>query len=600
MVDRPASNAHVPTRLLRRFALLSLGFWRGRTAVKAWGFTFGLFAALLLNLGAAVAVNGWSKFFFDALQYKNEHRILLSIYLVLGLALVSALTGALLQQVRMRFQLRWREWMTKTLVRRWMERRRFYQLSILDLVDNPEARIAEDGRLAIELFVDFTAGVTNAALTAASFVSVLWFIGGSLTLFGVEIPGYLVIAAVLYSGITSFGVLLIGRPLVARVERKAAAEADFRYELTRTRENAETIALIGGDEDERVKLAASFDTLALRWLKVIGSQTRMMLLSGGNNVLAPVIPLLLGAPKYLAGELSLGDLMQAAAAFAQVQNALNWLSDNSLRLADWFASARRVAALDAAYTRLDTLAEGPGGHAIDLGFSDDGALYLRGLSIAQHDGKVMLADAEVRILPGEKVLVKGDSGTGKSTLIRAMAGLWPWGSGQILRPRDARIAFMPQRPYIPLGTLRHALDYPHDAMPIAPGRTEQMLRACGLDHFIERLDDEDHWSGILSGGEQQRLAFARVLLKRPDIIIMDEPTSALDELSQTRMMELLRTEVPDAMVLHVAHRPGLDRFHDREIHLKREGSHPATVEETPADIWLAGRRWLSKVGARER
>ncbi len=580
--------------------MLSLGFWLGPTRVKAWGFTLGLFAALLLNLAAAVAVNGWNKFFFDALQYKDEHRILLSIYLVLGLAVVCALTGALLQQVRMRLQLRWREWLTKTLVRRWMERRRFYQLSILDLVDNPEARIAEDGRLAIELFVDFTAGVTNAALTAASFVGVLWFIGGSLTLFGVEIPGYLVIAAVLYSGITSFGVLLIGRPLVARVEQKAAAEADFRYALTRTRENAETIALIGGDEDERVKLDASFDALALPWLKVIGRQTRMMLMSSSNTVLAPVIPLLLGAPKYLAGEMSLGDLMQAAAAFTQVQNALNWLSDNSLRLADWFASARRVAALDSAFRRLDALAEGPGGHAIDLGFSDDGALHLRGLSIAQHDGKVMLADAEVRVPPGEKVLVKGDSGTGKSTLIRAIAGLWPWGSGQILRPRDARIAFMPQRPYIPLGTLRRALDYPHDATPIAPGRTELMLHACGLDHFTARLDEEENWSGILSGGEQQRLAFARVLLKRPDIIIMDEPTSALDELSQTRMMELLRAEVPDAMVLHVAHRPGLDRFHDREIHLKREGSQPATVEETPADIWMAGRRWLAKIGAGER
>ena len=580
--------------------MLSLGFWLGPTRVKAWGFTLGLFAALLLNLAAAVAVNGWNKFFFDALQYKDEHRILLSIYLVLGLAVVCALTGALLQQVRMRLQLRWREWLTKTLVRRWMERRRFYQLSILDLVDNPEARIAEDGRLAIELFVDFTAGVTNAALTAASFVGVLWFIGGSLTLFGVEIPGYLVIAAVLYSGITSFGVLLIGRPLVARVEQKAAAEADFRYALTRTRENAETIALIGGDEDERVKLDASFDALALRWLKVIGRQTRMMLMSSSNTVLAPVIPLLLGAPKYLAGEMSLGDLMQAAAAFTQVQNALNWLSDNSLRLADWFASARRVAALDSAFRRLDALAEGPGGHAIDLGFSDDGALHLRGLSIAQHDGKVMLADAEVRVPPGEKVLVKGDSGTGKSTLIRAIAGLWPWGSGQILRPRDARIAFMPQRPYIPLGSLRRALDYPHDATPIAPGRTELMLHACGLDHFTARLDEEENWSGILSGGEQQRLAFARVLLKRPDIIIMDEPTSALDELSQTRMMELLRAEVPDAMVLHVAHRPGLDRFHDREIHLKREGSQPATVEETPADIWMAGRRWLAKIGAGER
>jgi len=336
------------------------------------------------------------------------------------------------------------------------------------------------------------------------------------------------------------------------VEQKAAAEADFRYALTRTRENAETIALIGGDDDEQAKLDHSFDALAGRWVNVIGRQTRMIFLAGSNNVLAPVIPLLLGAPKYLAGEISLGDLMQAAAAFTQVQNALNWLSDNSLRLADWFASARRVAALDSAFAQLDRLAEGPEGHAIDLGFSEDGALHLRGLSIAQHDGKVMLADAEVRIRPGEKVLVKGDSGTGKSTLIRAMAGLWPWGSGQILRPRHARIAFMPQRPYIPLGTLRHALDYPHDATPIEPGRTEEMLRACGLDHFIARLDEEENWSGILSGGEQQRLAFARVLLKRPDIIIMDEPTSALDELSQTRMMELLREEVPDSMVLHVA------------------------------------------------
>ncbi len=600
MVDRPVSHAAIQQRLLRRFALLAFGFWRGPTRIRAWVFTVGLFLALLLNLAVAVAVNGWNKLFFDALQYKNEPRIILSIFLVIVLAVLSALTVALLQQVRMRLQLRWREWLTKTLVRRWMERRRFYQLSILDLVDNPEARMAEDGRLAIELFVDFTAGVTNAVLTAASFVGVLWFIGGSLTMWGVEIPGYLVIAAILYSGVTSFGMLLIGRPLVARVEEKAAAEADFRYALTRTRENAETIALIGGDDDERVKLDGSFDALAGRWVKVIGRQTRMIFLAGSNNVLAPVIPLLLGAPKYLAGEISLGDLMQAAAAFTQVQNALNWLSDNSLRLADWFASARRVAALDSAFTQLDSLAEGPEGHAIDLGFSDDGALHLRGLSIAQHDGKVMLADAEVRIRQGEKVLVKGDSGTGKSTLIRAMAGLWPWGSGQILRPRDARIAFMPQRPYIPLGTLRHALDYPHDATPIEPGRTEAMLRACGLDHFIARLDEEEHWSGILSGGEQQRLAFARVLLKRPDIIIMDEPTSALDELSQTRMMELLREQVPDAMVLHVAHRPGLDRFHDREIHLKREQGRPATVEETPSDIWLAGRRWLSKVGAGER
>ena len=555
-------------QLLRHFASLSFGFWIGPTRRKASLFAIGLFACLLLNLAPAIAVNRWNKFFFDALQNKDQHLILLSIGLMLALAVASAMTNVALLEARMRFQLRWREWLTQTLVRRWMERRHFYQLSVLRLVDNPEARIAEDGRIAIELFVDFVTGVTNALLMAASFVSVLWFIGGSLTLGGVTIPGYLVIAVVIYSASTSVGMLLLGRPLVARVEAKAAAEADFRFELSHTRENAETIALIGGDDAERERHFARFDQVALRWVAVIGRQARMLFLSSGNNVLAPVIPLMLGAPKYLTGEMSLGDLMQAAAAFIQVQLALNWLADNSLRLADWFASARRVAALDLFFDRLDELAAGAEDKKIDLAFSDDGALHLCGLSIAQHDGTLMLADTDAVIGRGEKVLVKGDSGAGKSTLIRAMAGLWPWGSGRILRPRDARVAFMPQQPYMPRGKLRDALDYPHDDTSAEPARTEKILSACGLAHLASRLDEEQSWSDVLSGGEQQRLGFVRVLLKRPDIIIMDEPTSALDELSQTRMMELLREEAPGSTIVHATRRPGHARFYDREIHLK--------------------------------
>ena len=464
----------VHARLLRHFATLSFGFWTGPTRRKATLFALGLFACLLLNLAPAIAVNRWNKFFFDALQNKDQRLILLSIGLMLALAFASALTSVALLQARMRFQLRWREWLTRTLVRRWMERRRFYQLSVLRLIDNPEARISEDGRIAIELFVDFATGVTNALLMAASFVSVLWFVGGSLTFGGITIPGYLVIAVVAYSASTSFGMMLLGRPLVARVEAKAAAEADFRYELTHTRENAETIALIGGDDVEREKHYARFGDVALCWVAVIGRQARMLFLSSGNNVLAPVIPLLLGAPKYLAGEMSLGDLMQAAAAFIQVQLALNWLADNSLRLADWFASARRVAALDLFFDKLDQLAIGAEEKMIDLAFSDDDALHLCGLTVAQHDGTLMLADTDAVIRRGEKVLVQGDSGTGKSTLIRAMAGLWPWGSGRILRPRDARIAFMPQQPYMPRGTLRDALDYPHDDTPPDPARTEKI------------------------------------------------------------------------------------------------------------------------------
>ena len=565
------TNVIVPTaadaRLLRHFANLSFGFWTGPTRRKATLFVVGLFACLLLNLAPAIAVNRWNKFFFDALQNKDQRLILLSIGLMLALAFASALTSVALLQTRMRFQLRWREWLTQTLVRRWMERRRFYQLSVLRLVDNPEARIAEDGRIAIELFVDFATGVTNALLMAVSFVSVLWFIGGSLTIGGVTIPGYLVIAVVIYSASTSFGMLLLGRPLVARVEAKAAAEADFRFELSHTRENAETIALIGGDDAERERHYARFSQVALRWVAVIGRQARMLFLSSGNNVLAPAIPLMLGAPKYLAGEMSLGDLMQAAAAFIQVQLALNWLADNSLRLADWFASARRVAALDLFFDDLDKLAIGAEEKMIDLAFSDDGALHLCGLSIAQHDGTLMLADTDAVIGRGEKVLVKGDSGAGKSTLIRAMAGLWPWGSGRILRPKDARIAFMPQQPYMPRGTLRDALDYPRDDTPPDPARTEQILTACGLAHLVSRLDEEQSWSDVLSDGEQQQLGFARVLLRPPDIIIMDEPTSALDDLSQMRLMELLCEEAPGSTIVHAARRNVDRRFYDREIQL---------------------------------
>ena len=583
-------------RHLRWFLRMALGFWSGASRRKALILSAGLLACLVANLLTGIAVNVWNKYFFDALQNRDDHSLLVSIGLVAVLSVLSAIASVALLEVRMRLQLRWRQWLAARLVRRWMSRRRFYQLSILGLVDNPEGRIAEDGRVAIELFVDFVSGMLNAVMTAVSFVGVLWFVGGSITIWGIWIPGYLVIAVIIYSGLTSYGMLVFGRPLVARVESKSAGEADFRYQLTRTRENAETIALIGGDEDERTMLGATFGVLARRWVAVINQQAKMLFQSSANAVWAPVAPLLLGAPKYLSGEMTLGDLMQAAAAFAQVQMALNWLADNALRLADWFASARRVAALDMAFETLDLLAVEGGENTIELGFSHDGAVHLEGLSIAQHDGKVMLADADARIDRGEKILVKGDSGTGKSTLIRAMAGLWPWGSGRILRPADARISFMPQRPYLPLGTLRAAINYPQDGPDASADDMISMLQECGLAHLAHRLDDDVNWSLVLSGGEQQRLAFARLLLKRPDIVIMDEPTSALDELSQTKMMELIRSRLRDSTVIHVAHRPGLDPYHDRDIHLTRDlQGGPAVVHDENQAFWSAANRILNRM-----
>jgi putative ATP-binding cassette transporter len=579
---RQGSQPKIETSRSQRFLRLSLGFWSGKTRASAWFLTGAVVLFLFANLGAAIAVNRWNKFFFDALEQKDTETVILGLGLVLALALLSAAFSVGLLRARMRLQLRWRQWLTRTLIGRWLSDRHFYQLTIVHTeATNPEARITEDSRIAIELLVDFSLGVLNALLAAILFIGILWVVGGSLNVAGHSIPGYMVFACIIYSGLTTVGMFLLGRPLVRHVEEKAAGEAQLRYELTRVKDNAENIALIGGDDDERDRLDVTFSDLVQRWLGVILWQGRMMWLNGANLVLAPVVPLLLGAPKYLSGEMTLGSLMQAATAFMQVQVALNWLADNAMRLADWFASSHRVTQLSDAIDRLQASLGPVGqGETITLGVSPDKCVYLRQLNIALYDGKLMIDGAEAIISPGEKVLVKGDSGTGKSTLIRAMAGLWPWGSGEILRPEGAYIAFMPQGQYFPLGTLRAALLYPYPEQDIPDDKMRDILMRCGLEHLIARIDQTDQWSSLLSGGEQQRLAFARVLIHPPDILIMDEPTSSLDELSQFRMMENMRDLLPDTMVIHAGHRPGLERFHDREIHLVREKRDgPATTQE---------------------
>ncbi len=587
---RQASGDRARSSRSQPFLRLSLGFWSGKTRAQAWLLTCAVLFFLFANLGAALAVNRWYKFFFDALEQKDTKTVILGLGLVLALALLSAAFSVGLLQARMRLQLRWRQWLARALIGRWLADRHFYQLTIVHTeADNPEARIAEDGRIAIELLVDFSLGVLNALLAAIAFIGILWVVGGSLTVAGYSIPGYMVFACIIYSTITTLGMFLLGRPLVRRVEEKAAGEAQLRYELTRVKDNAENIALTGGDDDERERLDVTFSDLVQRWLGVIVWQGRMMWLNGANLVLAPVVPLLLGAPKYLAGEMTLGSLMQAATAFVQVQLALNWLADNALRLADWFASARRVTQLSDAIDRLDASLGPIGqGETIKLGVSPDNRVHLRDLNIALHDGKLMIDGAEAIVSPGEKVLVKGESGTGKSTLIRAMAGLWPWGSGEILRPAGADIAFMPQRPYFPLGTLRTALLYPHPEQEVPDEKIQDTLMRCGLEHLIPRIDQTEQWSSLLSGGEQQRLAFARVLIHPPDILIMDEPTSSLDELSQFRLMEYMRDLLPDTMVIHAGHRPGLERFHDGDIQLVREKHGGATTTQehhlSPLDL----------------
>lgn len=566
--------------LLRPFFDLASGFWIGTTRRTAWLLTGGVLLFVVLNLAAAICINRWNKFFFDALERKDFDAFIVGIAIILGLVIFSAAAAVALIHIRMRLQLRWREWLTAELTRRWLAERRFYQLNLVGAgAENPEFRIADDARLAIEPLVDFAIGLTNAVLAAIAFAGILWTAGGSITLFGWTIPGYMVIAAIIYSSLISAGMVLIGRPLVAAVEEKNGGEAKLRYELTRVREQAESIALIGGDDDERARINKTFGELARQWINVITRHARMGWVLNANMVLGPVIPLLLGAPKYLSGELTLGTLMQAAAAFVQVQIALNWLVDNSIRLAEWFASARRVIGLTQAIEDLEDTLDGPEGESVDLGWSPDDAIHLKSLSIRQAGGgNSMIDDADAVIHRGDKVLVKGESGSGKSTLIRAMAGLWPWGSGAVLRPEGAKIAFLPQRPYMPLGTLRNVLLYPNTEREVDDGEIETALKRTGLSHLFARLDEEDQWASVLSGGEQQRVAFVRLLLDAPDVVIMDEATSALDELSQERMMELMHTDLSATTVISVGHRPSLEQYHSREITLTRKGGGAAVMD----------------------
>ena len=549
------------------------GFWSGKTRRRAWLLTIAIGALILAAISIQYALNRWNRYFFDALESRDYAQATHAVLLFAGVVVAAVLTAVAQNWTRMSLQAHWRRWTTAMLAEKWLKDRHFYQINIAaPEVDNPEFRMTDDVKVATEPVVDLGIGLINAILTAIVFVGVLWTAGGAITLGGYAIPGYFVVVAALYGCVNSMLMLALGRPLIRSTEMKNAAEAKNRFELVRIRENAESIALIGGEADEKRAIDETLKDVLARWTEVIRHQSLSIFIIHGNVMLTPVLPLLIGAPKYLAGEMTLGNLMQVAAAFVQVQIAFNWIVDNYVRLAEWRASSGRVVhlwrTLDA-FKRHEDRRE-----RIEIGESPDNRIRLHGLSVNLHNGKVVINDADAEIAHGEKVLIKGASGTGKSTLIRAIAGLWPWGEGRIELPKGDRLNFLPQKPYIPIGSLRAALLYPDRMNAPDEDALREALFRCGLGSFVNRLDEEQRWDRVMSGGQQQRLAFARLLLQKPDIAILDEATSALDEDSQHSLMSLFRNELANVTLLSVGHRPGLEEFHDRvvELALKKQGA----------------------------
>jgi putative ATP-binding cassette transporter len=593
--------------LLAVFWDAALGFWRRGAGPMAWLLTFAVVGLAFIGLGLQYRLNVWYRAMFDALEQRDAGAVLRQTLVFLPLTIGNVALAAVAVRARMTLQRRWRAWFNAHALDRWLSGGRYYQLNfVAGDHDNPEARITEDLRVAVEAPVDFASGILSATLTAVTFVGVLWYIGGALTIavggFSVTIPGFLVVAAVLYSLVVSGSMMVIGRHFVTASENKNQAEATYRYGLTRVRENGESIALLGGEGEERFGLDESYGVVVRRWRELMVQWSRTTIVSQVSSGFLSILPLLLCAPKYVMGEMTLGEIMQASSAFVTVQSSFNWLVDNFPRLAEWSGSARRIASLLAAIDRLEAVdREDASARAdrITRAETDGAALRLRNLSVTLDDGSAVVQDADVDIAPGEKVLVVGESGTGKSTLVRAISGLWPWGAGEILMRTGARLFLMPQQSYVPLGTLRRAATYPIAPDQIDDATLRQALDEVGLGHFVDQLDEDTSWSGRLSGGEKQRLAFVRLLVQRPDIVVMDEATSALDPSSQDHLMRLALERLPEMTLVSVGHRPELEAFHGRKLVLEYQPEGARLVrDESIATRFGRAAAFLSRLWSR--
>ena len=540
----------------------------------------GVFALTLAQVGIQIRFNVWNRDFFDALDKRDASAFETQILIFLGLAALSMACAVYQLYLKQLIQLTWREWLTRRLTALWLQNGRHYQLEMgATEASNPDQRIAEDVRISTELAVEFTVGLLISVTMLMAFIGILWQLSGALNMgfigINVDVPGYMVWAALIYAIAGSVLTYLLGRPLIGHNINRTGAEGDFRFGLTRARESAEGIALIRGEVDERRGLTVLFGEVRRTVQNVLRSQRNLMWLTSAYGTLAMIFPTVVAAPAYFSGAITLGGLMQIGAAFGQVQGALNWFVANFPQIAEWRSAVARVTQFTDALEDLESLHSDEAQPTIAVHASEEGAeekLVFKALEIAFADGTTVIADASAEIAPGERVLIKGESGSGKSTLFRAIGGIWPWGAGEIVIPPREAMAFLPQRPYLPLGTLETALCYPQWPSDFTAEEKTAALGQVGLQHLDSRLEDTERWDRILSLGEQQRLAFARLLLQKPRWIFLDEATAALDEANQDQMMQLLVDNLGGSTLVSIGHRPGLEAFHTRTLTLvKREG-----------------------------
>ena len=560
--------------VLRAAWSLAWPYWTGD---EKWSARALLAAVVALNLTAVwlnVRLNAWNNDFYNALQEYDWPKFWRQ-FAIFGMIAVSLIVVAVYQlYLRQILQIRWRRWMTERFLNDWLGDRAYYRMQLdQSATDNPDQRIAEDLDRFTTISLALSIGLMNAVVTLLSFLFILWTLSGSLAipLWGdthLDIPGYMVFAATIYAVAGTWLTQRIGSPLVGLLYNQQRYEADFRFSMVRLRENAESVAFYGGESRELNIFQGRFTHVVLNWWNVIRRRKKLTWFTTGYAQVAIVFPFLVAAPRYFAKEIQLGGLMQISSAFAQVQDSLSFIVTSYVEIAEYQSVVERLRGFRARVDEIAAERQIPQPIAIERGGA---GVEIERLDIRLPGGDLLREDIALAAGPGAPVLVTGPSGSGKSTLLRAIAGLWPFGRGRI-RLGDGPVLFLPQRPYLPLGTLADAIAYPGLDHQPRRAELEAALHAVGLFYLVDQLDVEGNWALRLSGGEQQRLGFARVLLVRPDIVFLDEATSALDEAAEAELYRLLRDAEWQPTIVSVGHHGTLKRFHEVVVDL---GHFPA-------------------------
>ncbi|MBR8060263.1 ABC transporter ATP-binding protein/permease [Burkholderia dolosa] len=572
---RSASDAPQDERPVSAWSLIK-PYWVSSEWKVAWALLVTIIAINLCVVWINVQLNKWNAQFYNALQSKNVHDFpnLLMQFSALAFGfIILAVYGRYLRQM---LGFRWRQWLTERFLAQWLGDRAFYRIERDRLADNPDQRITDDLQSFATTTLSLSLDLLSTVVTLVSFITILWSLAGALTFTlgatPIAIPGYMVWAAALYAVVGSLIIQKVGHPLVSINYQQQRVEADFRFGLIRVRENAEQIAFYDGEKTENGNAHGLFMRIRDNWWRVMKYTKRLTFVLSFYGQIAIIFPLVVAAPRYFAGAFSFGVLMQISSAFNTVSDSFSWFINSYATLVEWRATVNRLREFKRVMRTShlkESLSPATEHGGINLHYVDAVKLSTSSLKLSLPNGNALANIGDVTIEPGSRWLVVGKSGSGKSTFMRALAGLWPFGDGAIDAPVGARMMFVPQTSYLPIGTLKAALTYPATPDAFSDDACRDALRACRLEDYVDRLDETAHWTRVLSPGEQQRLAGARVLLHKPDFLFLDEATSALDADNEARLYHLFAERLPKAAIVSIAHRESLAAFHVGTINVER-------------------------------